>query len=190
LRSDIVPGAKLPDYELTEYTKTRRKLSDVQGVDPMIVILARGMYCPKDQWQHKRLVEFYPELVVGYSKIVTISTDNLLETNEFRTALNAQWPFFSDAGRKVQKDLDIQEYTDPHHNPMIPHTIVLKPGLEIYKIYNGYWFWGRPTTEQLRKDLRKITMEVRTDWDLSTDGLREAWDSQDKSRFYPYSEKE
>ena len=38
-------------------------------------------------------------------------------------------------GRKVQKDLDIAEYTDPLHNPMIPHTIVLEPGLVIYKIY-------------------------------------------------------
>lgn len=35
----------------------------------------------------------------------------------------------------MQKDLDIQEYTDPFHNPMIPHTFVLEPGLIIYKIY-------------------------------------------------------
>jgi hypothetical protein len=33
----------------------------------------------------------------------------------------------------VQKDLDIAEYTDPQHNPMIPHTLVLEPGLHIYK---------------------------------------------------------
>lgn len=75
----------------------------------MIVILARGYYCPKDQWQHKRLVEFYPELKVGYTKIVTISTDNLLETLEFRESLNAQWPFLSDQQRKIQKDFDISE---------------------------------------------------------------------------------
>ena len=52
--------------------------------------------------------------------------------------------------RLVQKDLDIAEYTDPTHNPMIPHVIVLEPGLVIYKIYNGYWFFGRPTLEDLR----------------------------------------
>jgi hypothetical protein len=39
--------------------------------------------------------------------------------------------------RTVQKDLDIQEYTDPEHDP-IPHTLVLKPGLVIHSIYNGY----------------------------------------------------
>jgi hypothetical protein len=27
---------------------------------------------------------------------------------------------------------------------MIPHVIVLEPGFVIYKIYNGYWFFGRP----------------------------------------------
>ena len=40
----------------------------------------------------------------------------------------------------MQKDLDIQEYTDPDHDPMIPHTLVLKPGLVIHSLYNGYWF--------------------------------------------------
>jgi hypothetical protein len=30
----------------------------------------------------------------------------------FRNSVGAQWPFLSDPGRIVQKDLDIQEYTD------------------------------------------------------------------------------
>jgi hypothetical protein len=55
--------------------------------------------------------------------------------------------FLSDPERTVQQDLDIQEYTDPEHDPMIPHTLVLKPGLVIHSIYNGYWFWGRPSVE-------------------------------------------
>jgi hypothetical protein len=61
----------------------------------------------------------------------------LLETNEFRTGIGAHWPFLSDPGRKIQKDLDIAEYTDPTHNPMIPHTIVLEPGLVVIRIYNA-----------------------------------------------------
>jgi hypothetical protein len=54
------------------------------------------------------------------------------ETNEFRTGIAAHWPFLSDSRRTIQNDLDIAEYTDPAHNPMIPHTIVLEPGLLIY----------------------------------------------------------
>ena len=37
---------------------------------------------------------------------------------------------------------------------MIPHTIVLKPGLVIHTIYDGYWFWGRPSFVDLWHDLR------------------------------------
>ena len=36
-------------------------------------------------------------------------------------------------------------------DPMIPHTLVLKPGLVIHSIYNGYWFWGRPSVDELRR---------------------------------------
>jgi peroxiredoxin len=186
VRSDIVPGAVFPDYELTDQDKTRRKLSELQGIDPMILVLSRGHYCPKDHQQHLELAAFHPKIAVAYTKIVTITTDNLLELNEFRMSVGAQWPFLSDHGRKVQKDLDIAEYTDPHHNPMIPHTLVLEPGLVVYSIYNGYWFWGRPSTEDLRRDLRDITQRIRPDWDLSAPGLREEWDAEQRERFYPY----
>jgi hypothetical protein len=103
---------------------------------------------------------------VGYSRLVTISTDNMVLTNEFRTGAGAHWTFLSDPGCKVQKDLDIAEYTDPDHNPMIPHVIVLELGLVIFKIYNGYWFFGRPTIEELRQDLRAVLKKCRPDWDI------------------------
>ena len=54
---------------------------------------------------------------------------------------------------------------------MIPHTIVLKPGLVIHRIYNGYWFWGRPSVVDLWHDLRDVTREIRPDWDLSALGF-------------------
>jgi hypothetical protein len=33
---------------------------------------------------------------------------------------------------------------------MIPQVIVLESGLVLFKIYNSYWFFGRPTIEELR----------------------------------------
>jgi len=57
----------------------------------------------------------------------------------------------------------------------------------IHSIYNGYWFWGRPSIEDLRSDLRAATREVRPDWDLSTPGLRQAWDAGDVARFHGWS---
>jgi peroxiredoxin len=186
VRADIAPGGVFPDYELTDHAKTRRSLSELQGIDPMILVLARGHFCPKDHQQHLELAAFHPKIAVAYTQIVTISTDSILEINEFRDSVGAQWTFLSDAGRKIQKDLEIQEYTDPHHDPMIPHTLVLEPGLVIHSVYNGYWFWGRPSTEDLRRDLRDVTRKIRPDWELTAPGLREAFDAGDHSMHHPY----
>jgi peroxiredoxin len=186
MRADIVPGATFPDYELTDHTSARQKLSALQGTDPMILILARGSFCPKDHQQHLELVANHSKIAVAYTAIVTISTDNIIETNEFRGQVGAEWTFLSDAGRHVQRDLDIKEYTDPTHDPMIPHTLVLKPGLVVHSIYNGYWFWGRPSFADLWRDLRDVTHEVRPDWDIASPELRALWDAGDKSRFFPY----
>jgi peroxiredoxin len=186
MRADIVPGGKFPDYELTDHAAKRRKLSELQGIDPMILVLSRGGFCPKDRRQAEGLVQLHRELEVGYCRMVTISTDNLLETNEYRTGVDAHWPFLSDPGRIVQKDLDIAEYTDPQHNPMIPHTLVLEPGLVIFKIYMGYWFFGRPTMEELRQDLRAVLKKCRPDWDISSAEQKAAWERGEKERFYPY----
>ena len=187
MRADIVPGAAFPDYELPDHTGKHRKLSELQGGDPMIVVLSRGGFCPKDRRQHEGLVQLHREMEVGYCKLVTISSDNLLETNEFRAGVDAHWPFLSDPGRKVQKDLDIAEYTDPTHNPMVPHTVVLEPGLVVHKVYVGYWFFGRPTAEELRMDLRAVLIKCRPDWDITRPEMRAAWEAGDKKRFYPYS---
>ena len=186
MRADIVPGARFPDYELPDQTGKHRKLSELQGGDPMIVLLSRGSYCPKDRRQLEGLAQLHRELAVGYCRMVTISSDNLLETNESRAAVDAHWPFLSDPARKVQKDLDIAEYTDPTHNPMIPHTLVLAPELVIHKLYNGYWFFGRPTVEELRQDLRVVLQSCRPDWDITRPELREAWARGEKNKFFPY----
>ncbi len=186
MRADIVPGARFPDYELPDHTGRKRKLSALQGDAPAIVLLGRGMYCPKDRRQAMNLVQLEPELKVGYAKIVTITTDDLLATNENRDGLGAHWPFLSDPGRIVQKDLDIQEYTDPVHDPMVPHTLVLAPELRLHSIYVGYWYWGRPSVEELRRDLREVTRRIRPDWDITDPQLRAAWKAGDKSRFWPY----
>jgi peroxiredoxin len=184
MRPDIKPGATFPDYELPDQDSVVRKLSEIQGDDPLILTLARGHYCPKEHQQHLELAAHYPKIAVGYTKVATISTDVHHTSQEFRASVGAPWPFLEDPGRTVQKDLDIQEYTDPDNDPMIPHTVVLKPGLVVFKIYNGYWFWGRPSFYDLWQDLRVVTAEIRPDWDLSTPGLREAWDAGDLAPFH------
>jgi len=180
------PAQPFPTTSFLTTAASTRTLSELQQGDPLVLVLSRGGFCPKDRRQHEGLLQLHREMQVGYCRLLTISTDNLLETNEFRTGVGAHWTFLSDPGRKVQKDLDIAEYTDPHHNPMIPHTLVLEPGLRVYRIYNGYWFFGRPTVEELRLDLRAVLQRFRPDWDISGAEQRAAWANGEKAGFYPY----
>ena len=189
MRSDIAPGATFPDYVLPDHTKTPRRLSDLQGGDPMVVVLIRGSFCPKDRVHLQELARFYKELVVGYARLVTITTDDWHTTNNLRQQLDAHWPFLYDEDRVVQRDLDIKEYTDTEHDVMIPHTVVLRPGLEVQRVFNGYYYWGRPSTAELHQELREATRAVREDWDITEPALREAWEAGDKDPFYPYGEK-
>jgi AhpC/TSA family len=69
MRSDIVPGAAFRDYELSDHTAKRRKLSDLQGQHPMILVLSRGGFCPKDRRQVEGLVQLHRELEVGYCRL-------------------------------------------------------------------------------------------------------------------------
>lgn len=186
MRNDIVVGAKFPDYELPDHTGKRHKLSDLQGMDPVALVLARGGYCPKEHLQHVWMAQIEPEINVSYCKFITISTDNFLESLEWKRRLGAHWTFLSDQERVIQKDLDIQEYTDPKHDPMIPYTILLEPDLKIYKIYNGYWYLGRPTPEEIRQDFRQISRKCRPDWDISKNEVREKWNNGEKDFFWPY----
>ena len=78
MRSDIVPGSIFPDYELSDHTGTRRTLSGLQGEDPMVLVLGRGGYCPKDRRQAEGLVQLHREMEVGYCRLVTITTDGEL----------------------------------------------------------------------------------------------------------------
>jgi peroxiredoxin len=44
MRSDIVPGGVFPDYSLRDHTNTDRRLSELQGRDPLVLMLSRGHF--------------------------------------------------------------------------------------------------------------------------------------------------
>jgi len=182
MREDIKAGARFPDYELSDHTGTRRRISDIQGSNPMVLHLARGGYDPKEHRFLRQFADSYADFKVAYTRLLVITTDNQLDVNEFRDAVGAEFPFLADPERIVQKDLDIQEYTDPH-DPMVPHTFVLAPEQRIFSVYNGYWYWGRPSLHELRLDLRELLRSTRPDFDLHAPGLREAWHRGERDQF-------
>ncbi len=102
MRSDINVGATFPDYELPDHAGALRRLSDLQADDPLVLLLARGGYCPKENWQHRWMAAMQEEIEVGYSRVTTISMDGVLASAEWRQRLGAHWPFVSDERRVVQ----------------------------------------------------------------------------------------
>ncbi|HET9026667.1 MAG TPA: redoxin domain-containing protein [Trueperaceae bacterium] len=186
MRDGIVVGATLTDYELPDQDGVKRRLSDLQGGGAMVLMLGRGMFCPRDRQQLHQLVRFSSECDVAFTKIVTITTDDVRGSNSMRLSVGAHWPFLHDEKRTVQQDLQIKEYTDTVHDVMIPYTFVLGPSLAITRIYNGYWYWGRPSLSELHQDLREVTRATRPDWQIDTDELRSDWEAGRRGRFYPY----
>ena len=50
MRADIRPGTAFPDYGLPDHTGHGPGLSEVQGGDPMVIVLAREAYSAKDRY--------------------------------------------------------------------------------------------------------------------------------------------
>jgi cold shock CspA family protein/peroxiredoxin len=166
--TDIFPDFDLPDQsgkvrKLSSFTRpgeadTRYGFKDGY---PVIVIFSRGFFCPRDQQQFRALVDFEKELKVNFCNLVTVSADEPMVSAAFKAGLGAGWTFFSDTERKVIKVLDILDETEGEYAyRALPYTFVLKPNLEIFKIYNGWYFVGRPTLEELRQDLRAIMQKM------------------------------
>lgn len=169
-------GDKFPDFELPNHENERVKLSDFTQPSlmdnylgftdgyPLILVFYRGFFCPRDRQQLPQLVQFQSELAVNYCKLVTVSVDPPLVQAAFRAGLGAQWPFLSDEQQEVIKRINILDETEGEYAYRAqPYTFVLRPDLTIHKIYNGWFFVGRPTTEELRLDLRAI-MQTRSDY--------------------------
>jgi hypothetical protein len=47
-------------------------------------------------------------------------------------------------------------------------------------------FFGRPTIEELRQDLRAVLKKCRLDWDITEPELKAAWERGERRNFYPY----
>jgi peroxiredoxin len=173
-------GDTFPDFELPDHGKRPRRLSQFTrpslldeklGFEdgyPLILVFGRGFFCPRDQEQMRQLVRFQSELAVNYCKLLTVSTDPPMVQAAFRAGLGAGWPFLSDERREVIRRINILDETEGEYAyTSQPHTFVLRPDLTIHTAYNGWFFVGRPTLEELRHDLREI-MRSRSDYRYET----------------------
>jgi peroxiredoxin len=166
---DLSDGARFPDLDLPDHTGRARLLSEIAGGDPVALLTSRGSWCPKEQRYMHELVRVQDEFEVAYASIVVVSVDAPEVQAAFRAGLGAGFTFLSDAERRWLPRLGLLECTDTVHRPYRPACFTLRPDLTVHRAYNGYWFWGRATTEELRQDMRAITSAIRDDWEVPAD---------------------
>jgi len=163
----VKPGEAFPDLDLPDHTGRARSLSEVAGGDPLALFTSRGWWCPKEQRYLRELCRLQDELEVAYARIVVVSVDPPEVQAAFRAGLGARFTFLSDAERRWLPRLGLEETTDTLHHPYRPACFTLRPDLTVHASYNGYWYLGRATMEELRRDLRDISRAVRPDWELA-----------------------
>ena len=166
MRSDLRPGGAFPDLELVDHAGNGRRLSDLVGGDPTFVHFFRGWWCPKEQRFLRNLVALQDEVEIAYARLVSISVDDPVVTSAFRAGLGARWTFLCDPHRRYLDELELRETPDTKYNPYYPAGFLLHPDRTIHAAWNGYWFWGRPTMDELRLGFRDITRAVRPDWEV------------------------
>jgi peroxiredoxin len=173
----LSPGATLPDFELRDHAGTLRRLSELQGDDFMVLMLGRGEHCPRERQHQREMIKLHEWCAVAYTQLATVLPNNLHDVNKLRISTGAYWTFLCDEALEVQRRLDIREYTDPHHDSTVPHTLVLAPGLLIDRVYVGYWFWGRPSSYQLWEALQDLSRRIKVDFDPTVPELRAQWEA-------------
>jgi peroxiredoxin len=160
-------GERFPDLDLPDHTGRDRTLSEVAGGDPVALLASRGWWCPKEQRYMRELCRLQDELEVAYARLVVVSVDPPEVQAAFRAGLGARFVFLSDAERRWLPRLGLEETTDTLHRPYRPAAFTLFPDLTVHTAYNGYWYLGRATMEELRQDLRAISRATRDNWELA-----------------------
>jgi peroxiredoxin len=179
---NLKPGDTFPDFELPDENGVLHKLSDLQGANPMVLQLGRGQHCPRERQHHKELLKFHEWCGVLESELVTIVPNNLHDTLKLKMTTGGHWTFLADLDLKVRETLGIEEYVDDKHPASVPHTVVLAPDLEIFKIYVGFWFFGRPSVYDLWNDMRELRMQHDHNFDPLAPGVREEWEANHPDR--------
>ena len=170
-------GATLPDFVLPDENGVRHRLSTLQGDDVLILMLGRGEHCPRERMHHREMLHVWERCQVAFTQMVTVLPNEAHDVYKLKISTGATWTFLQDEDLQVQRRLAIDEYTDPHHAATVPHTVLLSPGLVIEKVYVGYWFWGRPSAEQLWVDLGELFARIKADYDPTTPEARAAWEA-------------
>jgi peroxiredoxin len=171
----LEPGMTIPDFRLPDENGVEHSLSELQGDDVLVLMLGRGEHCPRERMHQREMVKLYEWCDLAFTRMVTILPNEAHDAYRLRISSGAHWTYLCDTRLETRTYFEIDEYTDNHHDfAVVPHTLILSPGLKIEKVYVGYWFWGRPSVYRLWDDLAEV-FRVKADFDPTTAEARAAF---------------
>ncbi len=115
--------------------------------------------------QLRELVQFPERTEVAHCRLAVVFVDPPQAQTAFKAGLGGQFPFLSDAQLTLTDELGIREATDKRHGP-VPFTFALLPDLTIHRIFNGWYFVGLPTRDELRITIREMIGKTVADADF------------------------
>ncbi len=158
---NLGPGDRFPDLDLPDHTGRPRLLSEVTGGDPIVVLFSRGWWCPKEQRHLREMVALQRP---ARKADCTSGRSTLTTTRRVYATSNSSSPRRVSQSR-LESDIKRKraplEEDDTSHRPYRPTAFTLFPDLTVHRAYDGYWYWGRPTQEDLRQDMRAISLRAR-----------------------------
>lgn len=165
-------GDRLPDVELVDHHGRTVGLGDLtrpRGLarrvgfagPPLVVLTGRGWFCPRDRAHLRSLVARQDELLLGAVALVYVAVQPPEVQAAFRAGLGADWTFCADTARVTARRWGLLDPTEGEYRDVLrPYGFVCDPDLVVRAAYDGWWLTGRPTVDELVRDVRRI----RTGW--------------------------
>jgi hypothetical protein len=99
----LTPGAVLPDFELPDQDGVKRRLSQLQGSDAMVLLLGRGEHCPRERQHQREMIRFHQWCAVADTQLVPVLPNDVHDMFKLRASTGAYWTFLNGADLTVQR---------------------------------------------------------------------------------------
>eukprot|EP01119_Soliformovum_irregulare_P005115 TRINITY_DN16515_c0_g1_i1.p1 TRINITY_DN16515_c0_g1~~TRINITY_DN16515_c0_g1_i1.p1 ORF type:complete len:283 (+),score=53.17 TRINITY_DN16515_c0_g1_i1:142-990(+) len=178
-QGDTFPSFVLKDHKKSDFSSEDHLFGCSEYMkrmgfeDPPIVILYffRGHFCPRDQAHLRSMTEFHAKTLSHLPvELVAISTSAPIINDAFRAGLGATFQFLSDETGEFVRSVGLEDATEGEYAGVSrPYVFVCrgvsspqKRSLIVHNTYDGWWLCGRPTEDELLRDIRGI-MKLRKD---------------------------
>ena len=181
MSKDLEPGGRLPDFELPDENGDAAPAVGAAGrrrAGPACSAAASTARASAST--SARCSTSTSGAPVAFTQLVTVLPNDLHDVYKMKIATGAHWTFLADTELEVQRTLDIDEYTDPHHDYAgVPHTVMLAPGPRDREGLRRLLVLGPAVAvPALGRPAGDLLSRIKPDFDPTTPEARAAWERE------------